>query len=95
MFDQSSKPIRTCCSLDCAEKHSVAPFGIGGPNYREAQLCMEMIADTCCLASLDLVEYNPMLDVRGQTAELLLDLLQSLFGKSTLSRPHSPATALS
>ena len=63
----------------------------GGPNYREAQLCMEMIADTRCLASVDLVEYNPLLDVRGQTAELLLDLLQSLFGKSTLSRPHSPA----
>ncbi len=59
----------------------------GGPSYREAQLCMEMIADTGSLASLDLVEYNPMLDVRGQTAELLLDLLQSLFGKSTLSRP--------
>ena len=57
----------------------------GGPSYREAQLCMEMIADTGCLASMDLVEYNPMLDVRGQTAELLLDLLQSLFGKSTLA----------
>lgn len=58
----------------------------GGPTYREAQLCMEMLADTGCLGSVDLVELNPVLDVRNQTAELLLDLLQSLFGKSTLAR---------
>lgn len=59
----------------------------GGPNYREAQLCMEMIADTGCLASLDIVELNPALDVRNQTAELVVDLVESLFGKSTLVRP--------
>jgi arginase len=58
----------------------------GGPTYREAQLCMEMLADTGCLGSVDLVELNPALDVRNQTAELVLDLLQSLFGKSTLAR---------
>src|SRR3546814_5431475 len=56
----------------------------GGPNYREAQLCMEMIADTGCLSSLDVVELNPALDVRNQTAELAVDLVESLFGKSTL-----------
>jgi len=58
----------------------------GGPNYREAQLCMEMIADTGLLASLDIVELNPALDVRNQTAELAVDLVESLFGKSTLMR---------
>lgn len=58
----------------------------GGPNYREAQLCMEMIADTGCLASIDIVELNPALDVRNQTAELVVDLVESLFGKSTLAR---------
>ena len=58
----------------------------GGPTYREAQLCMEMIADTGRLASLDLVELNPALDVRNQTAELAVDLVESLFGKSTLMR---------
>lgn len=58
----------------------------GGPTYREAQLCMEMIADTGRLASLDLVELNPALDVRNQTAELAVDLIESLFGKSTLMR---------
>ena len=58
----------------------------GGPTYREAQLCMEMIADTGRLASLDVMELNPALDVRNRTAELAVDLIESLFGKSTLMR---------
>jgi arginase len=58
----------------------------GGPTYREAQLCMEMIADTGRLASLDLVELNPALDIQNKTAELAVDLVESLFGKSTLMR---------
>ncbi|MEG0822582.1 MAG: arginase [Burkholderiaceae bacterium] len=58
----------------------------GGPTYREAQLCMEMIADTGRLASLDVMELNPALDVRNKTAILAVDLIESLFGKSTLMR---------
>jgi arginase len=58
----------------------------GGPTYREAQLCMEMIADTGRMASLDVMELNPALDVRNKTAELAVDLIESLFGKSTLMR---------
>ncbi len=60
----------------------------GGPTYREAQLCMEMVADTGRLGSLDIVELNPALDVRNRTALLAVDLVQSLFGKSTLMREH-------
>ena len=58
----------------------------GGPTYREAQLCMEMIADTGRLASLDVMELNPAYDLRNRTAELAVDLIASLFGKSTLMR---------
>ncbi|MGH8145626.1 MAG: arginase [Rhodanobacteraceae bacterium] len=58
----------------------------GGPNYREAQLCMEMIADTGRMASLDIMELNPALDEHNRTAELVVDLVESLFGKSTLMR---------
>ena len=58
----------------------------GGPNYREAQLVMEMIADSGRLASLDSVELNPVLDTRNATALLAVDLVESLFGKSTLMR---------
>lgn len=68
----------------------------GGPTYREAQLCMEMIADTGRLASLDVMELNPALDVRNQTAELAVNLIESLFGKSTLMRrpPATPGRAV-
>ena len=59
---------------------------LGGPTYREAQLCMELIADTGRLASLDVMELNPALDLRNKTAELTVDLIESLFGKSTLMR---------
>ena len=58
----------------------------GGPGYREAQLCMEMIADTGFMASLDVMELNPALDLQNKTAKLAVDLIESLFGKSTLMR---------
>jgi arginase len=58
----------------------------GGPNYREAQLVMEMIADSGRMGSLDIVELNPVLDSRNATARLAVDLVESLFGKSTLMR---------
>jgi arginase len=58
----------------------------GGPSYREAQLCMEMVADTGLLASLDIMELNPALDVHNRSAEVAVDLVASLFGKSTLMR---------
>jgi arginase len=47
---------------------------------------MEMIADTRLMGSLDIVELNPVLDRRNRTAKLTVDLVESLFGKSTLMR---------
>jgi arginase len=58
----------------------------GGPNYREAQLVMEMIADSGRMGSLDIVELNPLLDAQNATAKLAVELVESLFGKSTLMR---------
>lgn len=72
--------------LDPAVAPGVGTTVRGGPNYREAQLCMEMIADTGRLGSLDVVELNPALDERNRTAEVAVDLMASLFGKSTLMR---------
>lgn len=58
----------------------------GGPTWREAQLCMEMLADTGRVGSLDIVELNPALDIRNGTAQVAVELVESLFGKSTLVR---------
>ncbi len=75
--------------LDCLDPDYAPGVGTGvrgGPTYREMQLCMEMIADTGRLSSLDVVELNPALDVRNRTAEVAVELIESLFGKSTLVR---------
>lgn len=58
----------------------------GGPTYREAQLCMEMIYDSGLLRSLDLMELSPALDVGNRTAELAVELVESLFGEQILAR---------
>jgi len=56
----------------------------GGLTYRESHLCMEMVADSKCLVGIDLVEVNPILDVRNATAELGSELLLSALGKKIL-----------
>ena len=84
-------PLHVSLDLDFLDD-SIAPGAgtpvQGGLTYREAHLCMEMIADTGRLGSLDIVELNPALDVRSQTSTLAVDLVESLFGKSTLLRVH-------
>lgn len=59
----------------------------GGATYREAHLVMERLAESGRVGSLDVVELNPFLDERGRSAELLVDLVGSLFGRRILERP--------
>jgi arginase len=53
----------------------------GGLTYREAHLALEMIAESGKLSSLEMVEVNPILDLRNQTAELAVELIGSALGK--------------
>ena len=75
--------------LDPAIAPGVGTTVPGGPNYREAQLVMEMIADAGSLGSIDIVELNPAFDEHNKTARLAVDLVESLFGKSTLMRDNA------
>lgn len=70
--------------LDPMEVPGVGTTSPGGLTYREAQLLMEIIADTGQLSSLDIVEINPILDQRNQTAKVAVELVASLFGKIIL-----------
>jgi arginase len=63
----------------------------GGPTYREAQLCMEMIYDSGLMRSLDIMELNPAYDEGNRTAELAVELVQSLFGLQILARTGGTA----
>lgn len=56
----------------------------GGATYREAHLIMELLHDSGLVGSVDLVELNPFLDVRGQSARLLAELTASLFGRTVI-----------
>ena len=58
----------------------------GGATFREAHLIMELLHDSGRVTSLDLAELNPMLDERGRTARVAVDLTASLFGRSVLDR---------
>jgi arginase len=56
----------------------------GGLDYREAHLIMEMLAESGKMTSLEIVEVNPILDTRNQSAEFAVELVQSAFGKKIL-----------
>jgi len=58
----------------------------GGTTFREAHLVMEMICDSGLMTSLDLVELNPFLDERGRTAQVMVDLAASAFGRRVFAR---------
>lgn len=73
--------------LDPAIAPAVGTTVPGGATFREAHLIMEMLCDSDLVTSLDLVELNPFLDERGRTAQLMVDLTASLFGRKVLDRP--------
>ncbi|MBM4183995.1 MAG: arginase [Gemmatimonadetes bacterium] len=76
--------IHVSLDIDVVDPSLAAGVGTpkkGGLTYREAHLCLEMVADSKRLAGIDLVEVNPILDVRNATAELGTELLLSALGK--------------
>ena len=56
----------------------------GGITYREAHLAMEMIADSEAMASLEIVEINPVIDLHNTTALLGVEMVLSALGKKIL-----------
>ena len=71
-------------SLDPQASPGAGTLVPGGLTYREAQLLMEIVADSRRLCSLDIVEINPILDNRNKTAQTAVELTASLFGKSII-----------
>jgi arginase len=78
--------------LDPAIAPGVPTTVPGGPTYREAQLCMEMIHDSGLMRSLDIMELNPAFDDRNRTAVLAVELVESLFGEQILARTGGVTT---
>ena len=74
-------------AMDPAIAPGVGTCVPGGFTFREAHLIMEMLHDSGLVGSLDIVELNPFLDQAGKSAELLVDLTASLFGRRIIERP--------
>jgi arginase len=71
-------------ALDPTEAPGVGTPVAGGLTYREAHLLMEILAEEASVGSVDVVEINPILDRRNETAQLAVGLLLSLLGKTIL-----------
>ncbi len=73
--------------LDPSVAPAVGTTVPGGATIREGHLVMERICDSGLRPSLDIVELNPFLDDRGRTAQLMVDLVASAFGRRVFDRP--------
>lgn len=71
-------------SLDPLYASGVGTPVKGGLTYREAHLMMEMIAETGEMKSMEVVEVNPILDIKNQSAILAVEMIRSAFGKKIL-----------
>lgn len=81
---QGTAGVHVSFDIDACDP-SIAP-GVGTPkrggiDYREAHLCLELMADSGLLLALDMVEINPILDTRNHTAEFGAELIASALGK--------------
>ena len=67
---------------------SVAPGSgtlvAGGVSFREAHLLLEHCADSGTMVSMEVVELNPVIDNGNETAERVIQLIQSAFGLAIL-----------
>ncbi|MBV9281792.1 MAG: arginase family protein, partial [Chloroflexi bacterium] len=70
--------------VDPTEAPGVGTPVLGGLTYRETHLAMELLAETGMVASMDVVEVNPVLDNHNQTARLAMELILSALGKRIL-----------
>lgn len=76
--------IHISCDLDAIDPLYAPGVSVpeyGGLSYREARMLMERSYETNKIISLEFVEMNPALDIRGQTANMCVDLIQSALGK--------------
>jgi arginase len=83
----SRAPIHVSFDMDALDPSEAPGTGTpvkGGLSFREAHLVMEMLSESGRLGSIEVVEINPILDTRNQTASLAVDLICSALGKSIL-----------
>ena len=81
----ASKVKNIWVSIDLDVIDSVYAPGAGMPNkaglsYREITTIAQYIGEHCNVIGIDIVEYNPLQDVEGKTAELGIEIIAKLLG---------------
>ena len=71
-------------SLDPDVAPGVGTPVAGGLSFRELHLLMETIAAAGMIGSFEVVEVNPVLDVRNKTAETAVEMVSSALGETIL-----------
>ena len=71
-------------AVDPREAPGVGTPVRGGITYREAHLAMEIVCDSGLMASMEVVEVNPVIDEANRTALLAVELVMSAMGKRIL-----------
>jgi arginase len=71
-------------AVDPREAPGVGTPVRGGVTYREAHLAMEIVCDSGLMASMEVVEVNPVIDEANRTALLAVELVMSAMGKRIL-----------
>jgi arginase len=69
-------------AVDPLEAPGVGTPWPGGLTYREAHLAMELLADTGLVASMEVVEVNPIADHENRTGKLAAELILSALGRT-------------
>lgn len=71
-------------AVDPSEAPGVGTPVRGGITYREAHLAMETLCDSGLMASMDVMEVNPVIDEVNRTALLAVELVMSAMGNRIL-----------
>lgn len=71
-------------ALDPVETPGTGTRVLGGLTYRESHFALELLHNSKCITSMDLVEVNPLIDHNNDTAKQAVCLVGSFFGETLL-----------
>ena len=84
-LSKSCKNIWVSLDLDSIDAMYAPAAGMpnrAGLSYREVTTLFEYIGKQCNVVGIDIVEYNPLEDINGKTAELSIELIAKIFGSN-------------
>lgn len=86
-ISKGTDAIHISFDIDCLDPKVAPGTGVkvlGGLNFREAKIAMDMVSKTEKIRSIEFVEVNPLLDDQNETAHVATALICALFGESQL-----------